>query len=308
MEASWNPDPSGKHQFRYWNGSDWTEWVANDGVQAVDPIVIPPPPTATTTHASQAVSSSPPPPTASSTLGPGLQIPSCGSGRRLSSTRPPFMCATTLAGVLNVHSPTPYRHMEPLTPATIVSQGGHGTPLVARACSYGDDKYLFLFWNMPNGGSEIGFFALGGEDRLTTPLIGQWKQADASLSSIGRIDGAKIFLLPPQVGYQYFTETLDLAGKAHSEANIAFLIDQTSFLFRIKAQGFVEAIAGSSSAARFMHDLPQGTDVDTPAIILQALGNWDTGIIPYLQDLPWRIRGIQLEDPGGKWDELDPAP
>jgi uncharacterized protein (AIM24 family) len=35
--AAWLPDPTGKHELRYWNGDAWTEHVADDGVQATDP-------------------------------------------------------------------------------------------------------------------------------------------------------------------------------------------------------------------------------------------------------------------------------
>jgi hypothetical protein len=56
-DASWQPDPTGRHQYRYWDGSRWTEHVADAGVTAIDadltpaaPTVAPPPtaPTATT--------------------------------------------------------------------------------------------------------------------------------------------------------------------------------------------------------------------------------------------------------------------
>src|SRR5439155_26260171 len=36
--ADWYPDPSAMHQLRYWNGSDWTEHVADNGVTAIDPL------------------------------------------------------------------------------------------------------------------------------------------------------------------------------------------------------------------------------------------------------------------------------
>jgi hypothetical protein len=35
--GSWQPDPNGRHQYRYWDGSQWTDQVADDGVTAVDP-------------------------------------------------------------------------------------------------------------------------------------------------------------------------------------------------------------------------------------------------------------------------------
>jgi hypothetical protein len=37
-EAAWHPDPTGRFQHRYWNGVQWTDLVANDGVQGRDPL------------------------------------------------------------------------------------------------------------------------------------------------------------------------------------------------------------------------------------------------------------------------------
>ena len=34
---SWHPDPGGRHQFRYWDGSAWTEYVSDHGHQSSDP-------------------------------------------------------------------------------------------------------------------------------------------------------------------------------------------------------------------------------------------------------------------------------
>lgn len=34
--AAWLPDPTGRHQLRYFDGSGWTEHVANAGVTSVD--------------------------------------------------------------------------------------------------------------------------------------------------------------------------------------------------------------------------------------------------------------------------------
>ncbi|MBS43376.1 MAG: Tellurium resistance protein [Nocardioides sp.] len=40
--ADWHPDPSGRHQLRYWDGSRWTEHVADNGTASVDPLEGPP--------------------------------------------------------------------------------------------------------------------------------------------------------------------------------------------------------------------------------------------------------------------------
>jgi uncharacterized RDD family membrane protein YckC len=45
--ARWAPDPLGRHQYRYWDGVQWTEHVSDDGRVTVDPPVAVPPPSAT---------------------------------------------------------------------------------------------------------------------------------------------------------------------------------------------------------------------------------------------------------------------
>ena len=36
--ADWYPDPLGRHEYRYWNGSTWTEHVADAGQASTDPL------------------------------------------------------------------------------------------------------------------------------------------------------------------------------------------------------------------------------------------------------------------------------
>jgi hypothetical protein len=35
--ATWRPDPTGRHQLRYFDGKKWTEHVADSGIQTTDP-------------------------------------------------------------------------------------------------------------------------------------------------------------------------------------------------------------------------------------------------------------------------------
>ena len=35
---AWESDPTTRHQYRWWDGEKWTEHVADDGVQSVDPL------------------------------------------------------------------------------------------------------------------------------------------------------------------------------------------------------------------------------------------------------------------------------
>jgi uncharacterized protein (AIM24 family) len=38
MNADWHPDPTGRHELRYWDGSQWTEHVVDKGVQSTSPM------------------------------------------------------------------------------------------------------------------------------------------------------------------------------------------------------------------------------------------------------------------------------
>jgi len=44
--AAWHPDPTGRHELRYWDGTQWTEHVSDGGVQSVSPLTPPEEPTA----------------------------------------------------------------------------------------------------------------------------------------------------------------------------------------------------------------------------------------------------------------------
>ena len=41
--AGWFPDPGGRHEHRYWDGTAWTDHVADRGVAGVDPVAGPTP-------------------------------------------------------------------------------------------------------------------------------------------------------------------------------------------------------------------------------------------------------------------------
>jgi hypothetical protein len=41
IAADWFPDPTGRHQWRYWGGDDWTPHVSDDGVHTDDPLAGP---------------------------------------------------------------------------------------------------------------------------------------------------------------------------------------------------------------------------------------------------------------------------
>ena len=38
VPSGWKVDPTGRHQFRYWDGFSWTQNVADDGEEALDAV------------------------------------------------------------------------------------------------------------------------------------------------------------------------------------------------------------------------------------------------------------------------------
>jgi len=74
----WAPDPLGRHQYRYWDGAQWTEHVADNGMNAVDPPTVAPP-----SERSAGSVGAPLPGTAASTWGGGpAHDPTAVLGRR----------------------------------------------------------------------------------------------------------------------------------------------------------------------------------------------------------------------------------
>lgn len=46
--ANWHPDPTGRHEYRYWDGTQWTDHVSDQGQTGSDPVSGPPPSSAET--------------------------------------------------------------------------------------------------------------------------------------------------------------------------------------------------------------------------------------------------------------------
>jgi hypothetical protein len=40
VQPGWQPDPTGRHQYRYWDGSAWSDAVADNGRQGSDPFAV----------------------------------------------------------------------------------------------------------------------------------------------------------------------------------------------------------------------------------------------------------------------------
>jgi len=62
--AGWLPDPLGRFQYRYWNGSEWTDRVSTQGSSEIDPYGVAPTPANVMAAAANAVATPRPTPAA----------------------------------------------------------------------------------------------------------------------------------------------------------------------------------------------------------------------------------------------------
>jgi uncharacterized RDD family membrane protein YckC len=102
--ARWAPDPLGRHQYRYWDGSQWTEHVADDGRVGADPPLASPTPTTPATPSTPTTPATPTsdvPPEAAGYAAPAgfgathLGAPTPGSGASsYGQPSPPYAQAT----------------------------------------------------------------------------------------------------------------------------------------------------------------------------------------------------------------------
>jgi Protein of unknown function (DUF2510) len=82
----WNPDPTGRHEYRYWDGGSWTDDVSDNGVTSVDPVAgAPTAVTATTQQYSSQPGGFPPQPGGYDPYGTG-QVPPVRPARSGPST------------------------------------------------------------------------------------------------------------------------------------------------------------------------------------------------------------------------------
>jgi uncharacterized RDD family membrane protein YckC len=108
--ARWAPDPLGRHQYRYWDGSQWTEHVSDDGRVGTDPPIANPAPTTNPAPATgdvppEAAGYAAPTPAATPAVGFGathLGAPTPGSGAAASSAS-----SATSAASVTWTQPTP---------------------------------------------------------------------------------------------------------------------------------------------------------------------------------------------------------
>ena len=225
-------------------------------------------------------------------------VPPFGTGRRLRSDQDLDACLETIEDVLRSYRPPPYAHLPLLVDAGSRWLGPGAEPAQVMCCDDNRQEFLAMAFWPDNGGTLIGIFPLGGGDeRLSLPIIGHWKMRDHSLSSIGRFEAGLLALRPPVLPVGYFEGILEIVGFPTTTDNLDLLRRQVATMFLIKAQEFIGSI-DTGVAERFAidHHCPAHGGESLPQSILDDLGAWNPGVLPYMQDLPCRVRSILLND------------
>jgi len=232
-------------------------------------------------------------------------VPPMGSGRRLrSSLSVPAGLALLEELLLSYRAPK-YTHLPSyVTAAYTWNVPTEEPPATVVSFSDGNDDFILAaFW--PEGsGSELVLFPLGaGDERLQTmPLIGNWKMRDRSLSSIGTAPHGMLTLRAPRITDELFEGTVAAGGYPVTAANVQSVGLKFGEMFLIKAYEFLSATQGPQAYERFAaaHRYPGGPTAPFCQAILDDLVAAEPGLVPYLQELPMRIRAIMLESRDGE--------
>lgn len=235
-----------------------------------------------------------------------------GSGRRLRSDLSPEDCFQVLWQLFDGYRPRRRPDMEPLVPAGIRWAVPDSAPSIAVSGDDESDDFV-LFTLAPAGrGTEAAIFPLS-EGNLT--VAGHWKQRDRSLASVGSWPAGTVRLTPPPIDESLVYGVLRAAGYPVTSGNVATMARQFTMMFLVKCQEFVSGREGARGAERFMAIHQQWQQQGSPSLadLLQAplrlLAEWNPAVLPYIQDLPMRIRSILLEHagdgPGSFWSELE---
>ncbi len=227
------------------------------------------------------------------------------SGRRLQSSLGAERVLEVLEAAVSAYKKRPYEHTPLVVPVGYEWLSAEAPP--AMAYGFDDvDNFIILaaFWR--NGsGTTIGLFPLGsGDDRLANiPAIGHMKLLDASLTSTGTIPANSIALKPPQVTDAFLSNLLTLGGYPATPLNMAIADAELASLFKIKAWEFMRS-RDERAASRFV-ETHGHVSAQT---VLDDLAAWNAGVVPYIQELPYRIQGIVMtreDGPANFWKNME---
>ncbi|MFC5947937.1 hypothetical protein ACFQH9_06585 [Pseudonocardia lutea] len=178
-----------------------------------------------------------------------------------------------------------------LLPARAYWRGAGRAP--DATVTFVDDEGRFVVATLwaEDGRTEIGLFPLtSGPDRLAIPLIGHYAATFGSLSSLGTFQAGVVELAPPQITEDLLYSIVDEAGVPATPGNMGAVAGHVRDM--VLEQGHQFIFGQDPAGAQSFVEGHRGASADA---IVHELACWDPGVIPYIQDLPYRIQAILLE-------------
>lgn len=219
-------------------------------------------------------------------------------GRRLRTTLDRQTALATLEKAVSAYRQQPYPAMPYLSFPRFAWRGTEGPDLLVAFEGETSPRYV-AFWGS-NPVSQIGMFDADGE--LTLPEIGRWVMAGGSLTSIGTIPSGSLSLGAPRLVSGYQQDILAQAGVPVTEESLRLLDAKIREMFLIKAWQFI-TLEGQQNQAE-AEQFSQRWSGAAPQEILDALSSYKPQVLPYLWDLPERVRGILLAEPSRWVDDV----
>lgn len=199
----------------------------------------------------------------------------------------------SLSDAFDHFSPTPYQHMRPFGYSRVLWYGEQPAPQVVATASYRptNDAITCAFFDA-GGRTRAYLYVLGGDTQH--PIIGNWKQHEPSLRSVGAAPAGALALTAPVVPQNYLSDLVMQGGFEPTPSNIGIAGAHASEMFLLKCHQHIGGMLGQSASVRFA-DSHEDTSVAGLQRILDDFAELLPGGTPYIQDIPERIRGLLLE-------------
>jgi len=232
------------------------------------------------------------------------RVPALGSGLHLTSALSVQSSLSVLDRALRNFRPPKYTQLP-----SFVYPGwewrGQGIPAPTTAVSFNDRLGRFVLAALwPAGaGTVIGVFRLGTEEErlreLHESIVNDWRSQDPSLSPAGLFDSGLIALAPPVLPANFLDEILLTYGFSPTPNNLAALAELLSEMFVSKASDFI-GTQDRVTADRFIREhRPRGViSLAFLQATLNDVAQWNSQVLPYIQELPMRCRAIILDGEG----------
>lgn len=227
-----------------------------------------------------------------------LGAPPMGAGQRLRSARSVAGCLDTLEVVIDAFRSRAYVHLPVFDVAGAEWTGPGAAP--DQVVSFDDvqgELVVVALWTV-EGGTRIGLFPLGGDDRGLSALllVARWRRYDASLTPDGVMPGGQLTLRSPAVPEGFVAETLRLGELPHTPRNVELVGTKLTEMVLLKAMQLI-ASGDEAAATRFAeaHADRAGSFEAHMQTILDDLGAWNAGVLPYVQGVATRCRAILLD-------------